>query len=317
VTQGADFPLTDVGGRVPGADQGSGRARPGGALRSLRPTSRHLGVAPFFGFVAIFLFWPTIIVIVGAFQSSSGQPTLHNITMVLGSSTYLQAFWGSIRLSAETALAGGVFGALLAWAVAEGAADGVFRRQVVAMSGVLAQFGGVMLAFAFLATFGYAGVVTLALQRVAGVDPISSGGWIYSFTGLAVVYTFFQIPLMVLIFLPAVDGLQVQWREASDNLGGGSWAYWRYVAGPILLPSFVGGLLLLFVSAFSAYATAAALISQGSPIVPLQIRTFLGSEVVLGQANVGKALALGMVVVVAVVMSLYAWLQRRGAKWRA
>jgi len=276
-----------------------------------------LGVVPFFGYIAIFLLWPTIIVIVGAFQSSSGQLTLHNITTVLGSSTYLQAFWGSIRLSAETALAGGVFGALLAWAVAEGAVDGVFRRQVVAMSGVLAQFGGVMLAFAFLATFGYAGVVTLALHRVTGVSVFTAGGWIYSFTGLAVVYTFFQIPLMVLIFLPAVDGLQVQLREASDSLGGGSWAYWRYVAGPILAPSFVGGLLLLFVSAFSAYATAAALISQGSPIVPLLIRTFLQSEVVLGQANVGKALAFGMVVVVAVVMSLYAWLQRRGAKWQA
>ena len=273
-------------------------------------------MVPFFGYIAIFLLWPTIIVVVGAFQSGSGQLTLDNVTTVL-TSTYLQAFWGSIRLSAETALAGGVLGALLAWAVAEGATDGVFRRQVVAMSGVLAQFGGVMLAFAFLATFGYAGVLTLGLERVAGVDPLSSGGWIYSFTGLAVVYTFFQIPLMVLIFLPAVDGLQVQWREASDNLGGGSWAYWRHIAGPILAPSFLGGLLLLFVSAFSAYATAAALISQGSPIVPLQIRTFLQSEVVLGQANVGKALALGMVVVVAVVMSLYAWLQRRGAKWRA
>jgi len=317
VTQGADLGLTDVGDWDLGVDQSPRRARPGGALKSLRPTSRHLGAVPFFGYIAIFLLWPTIIVIVGAFQNDSGQLTLANVTTVLGGSTYLQAFWASIRLSAETALAGGVLGALLAWAVAEGDADGVFRRQVVAMSGVLAQFGGVMLAFAFLATFGYAGVVTLALQRVAGVDPLASGGWIYSFTGLAVVYTFFQIPLMVLIFLPAVDGLQVQWREASDNLGGGSWAYWRYVAGPILLPSFVGGLLLLFVSAFSAYATAAALISQGSPIVPLQIRTFLQSEVVLGRANVGKALALGMVVVVAVVMTLYAWLQRRGAKWRA
>ncbi len=317
MTQGADLGLTDVGDWDLGVDQSPRRARPGGALKSLRPTSRHLGAVPFFGYIAIFLLWPTIIVIVGAFQNDSGQLTLANVTTVLGGSTYLQAFWASIRLSAETALAGGVLGALLAWAVAEGDADGVFRRQVVAMSGVLAQFGGVMLAFAFLATFGYAGVVTLALQRVAGVDPLASGGWIYSFAGLAVVYTFFQIPLMVLIFLPAVDGLQVQWREASDNLGGGSWAYWRYVAGPILLPSFVGGLLLLFVSAFSAYATAAALISQGSPIVPLQIRTFLQSEVVLGRANVGKALALGMVVVVAVVMTLYAWLQRRGAKWRA
>lgn len=317
MTQGAGLPPTDAGDRAPGDDQGSGRVASGGARRSLRPSSRHLGTVPFFGYIAIFLLWPTIIVIVGAFQSGDGELTLDNIRTVLTGSAYLQAFWGSIKLSAMTALAGGVFGALLAWAVAEGVPDGVFRRVVVAMSGVLAQFGGVMLAFAFLATFGYAGVVTLTLHSLLGLSVFTTGGWIYSFAGLAVVYTFFQIPLMVLIFLPAVDGLEVQWREASDNLGGGSWAYWRYVAGPILAPSFVGGLLLLFVSAFSAYATAAALISQGSPIVPLQIRTFMQSEVVLGQANMGKALAFGMVIVVAVVMSLYAWLQKRGAKWRA
>lgn len=317
MTQSSNVPLTDVGGHGLGAGGSSPPARPGGAAKSLRPTARQLGVVPFFVYIAIFLLWPTVLVIAGAFRSGDGQLTLDNIKTVLGTSAYLQGFWYSIKLSVVTALAGGVFGGMLAWAVAEGNPHGVFRRQAVAWSGVLAQFGGVMLAFAFLATFGYAGVITLALQRFAGVDPLTSGGWIYSFTGLAVVYTFFQIPLMVLIFLPAVDGLQVQWREASDNLGGGAWAYWRYVAGPILAPSFVAGLLLLFVSAFSAYATAAALISQGSPIVPLQIRTFLQSEVVLGQANVGKALALGMVVVVAVVMSLYALLQRKGAKWRA
>jgi putative spermidine/putrescine transport system permease protein len=133
--------------------------------------------------------------------------------------------------------------------------------------------------------------------------------------GLGVVYTFFQIPLMVLIFLPALDNLQPQWQEASANLGGGSWAYWRHVAGPILAPSFISALLLLFVSSFSAYATAAALLSQGDPIVPLQIRTFISSEVMVGQANMGKALALGMVVVVAVVMTIYALLQR-SSKWR-
>lgn len=88
------------------------------------------------------------------------------------------------------------------------------------------------------------------------------------------------------------------------------------MGGPIPAPSFLGATLLLFANAFSAYSTAAALVSQGNPIVPLQIRTALTGEVVLGQANIGKALALGMiVVVVAVVMSLYALLQRRSATW--
>jgi putative spermidine/putrescine transport system permease protein len=131
------------------------------------------------------------------------------------------------------------------------------------------------------------------------------------------VYLYFQIPLMLIVFLPAVEGLRPQWREATETLGGSTWVYWRRVAGPILLPSFVGAVLLLFTNAFSAYATAAALVSQGSPLLPLAIGNTLTSEVILGQENIGKAMALAMVVVVAVAMSLYAVLDRRASKWLA
>jgi putative spermidine/putrescine transport system permease protein len=120
---------------------------------------------------------------------------------------------------------------------------------------------------------------------------------------------------MLIVFLPAVEGLRPQWREATETLGGTTWTYWRRVAMPILFPSFVGATLLLFTNAFSAYATAAALVSQAQPLVPLQIAGTFTSETVLGQANVGKAMALAMVVVVAIVMAIYAWLDRRSSKW--
>ena len=275
----------------------------------------YLGLAPFLGYVTVFLLWPTYIVMTGAFTDDAGAPTLRNVTAVLGGGEYLDAFVRSILLSLATAVAGAVLGALLAWAVAEGRPDGLLSRAVIAMSGVLAQFGGVMLAFAFLATFGFNGVLTLLLKDALGVDLLGGGSWLYGLTGLAVVYTYFQIPLMVIVFLPALGGLRPQWQEASANLGGTGWDYWRHVGGPILAPSFAGATLLLFANAFSAYATAAALVSQGSPIAPLQIRGALTSEVVLGQANVGKALALGMIVVIAVVMTAYALLQRRTARW--
>jgi putative spermidine/putrescine transport system permease protein len=132
---------------------------------------------------------------------------------------------------------------------------------------------------------------------------------------LAVVYTYFQIPLMLIVFLPSLDGMRQEWYDASASLGGGSWSFWRHVGGPILAPSFMGAVLLLFTNAFSAYATAAALISQGSPIITLQIADQMTSEVVLGQENVGKALALAMIVVVSVVMLIYAWIQRRASRW--
>jgi putative spermidine/putrescine transport system permease protein len=304
--------MTDMLAPAPAQNRPAGPAARGAGRRRLAP---YLGVLPFLVFIAIFLVWPTYIVVSGAFQDDQGQPSGQNIAAVFGGGAYLDAFVQSILLSLVTALLGALLGALLAWAVASSRPDGLLHRVVVAASGVLAQFGGVMLAFAFLATFGFTGFVTLLLQAWLGLDPLASGNWIYGFSGLAVVYTYFQIPLMLIVFLPAVQGLKPQWREASDSLGGSSWAYWRHVAGPILGPSFAGSALLLFANAFSAYATAAALISQGSPLVPLQIRAALTSEVVLGQANVGKALALGMVVVVAVVMTLYALLQRRTSKW--
>jgi putative spermidine/putrescine transport system permease protein len=282
-----------------------------------RPFSRlvpYLVVAPFLAYVTIFLLYPTLIVVAGAFTDENNRPTVETLR-VMTESVYIQAFLRSIQLSAVTALAGAVLGSLLAWAVWSGPPEGPLRRSVTAAAGVLAQLGGVMLAFAFIATIGLSGLVTVFLRDHFGINLFSGGVWLFEMPGLILVYSYFQIPLMVLVFLPALDGLKPQWREAVESLGGSGWEYWRHVAGPVLFPPFLGATLLLFANAFSAYATAAALISQGSLIVPLKIRSFLTSEVVLGQQNLGKALGFGMIVVVAVVMTLYALLQRRAARW--
>jgi putative spermidine/putrescine transport system permease protein len=275
---------------------------------------RALGTVPFFAYVAIFLITPTLVVVIGAFAGDDGGVTTANVR-ALTEGYILDAFGRSILLSASTALVGAVLGALLAYALVTAKPGGLLRRAVTAACGVLAQFGGVTLAFAFIATIGLSGFVTVFLRDQAGVDIYSGGVWLFELPGLVLVYTYFQIPLMVIVFLPALDGIRPQWREAAESLGGTTWVYWTKVAGPLLLPSFLGSTLLLFANAFSAYATAAALVSQGSPIIPLQIRGALTSEVVLGQANLGKAMALGMIIVVAVVMALYALLQKRTARW--
>lgn len=265
-------------------------------------------------FVVLFLVVPTLVVVIGSVLTPQNTFSLDNLA-ALGDQTVITAFRRSIVLSASTALVGAVVGGLLTHAISTARRDGLLRRAVTAASGVLAQFGGVTLAFAFLATVGLQGVVTLFLKDTFGLDIFAGGVWLFELPGLVLVYSYFQIPLMVIVFLPALDGLRVQWREASDSLGGSTWQYWRHVGGPLLLPSFLGSTLLLFANAFSAYATAAALVSQGAPIVPLQIRTALTSEVLLGRADLGKALALGMVIVVAVVMTAYALLQRRTSRW--
>jgi putative spermidine/putrescine transport system permease protein len=272
-----------------------------------------VGIVPFLTYTTIFLMVPTLVVMVGAFLDGNGRPTLGNLS-ALTQPQITSAFIRSVLLSAVTAVLGAVFGALLAYAVSTAPQGGQLRRLVTSVCGVVAQFGGVTLAFAFVATVGFQGFLTLWLQKV-GIN-LAGSTWLFEpDKGLVLVYTYFQIPLMLIVFLPAVEGLRPQWREAAESLGAGTWSYWRHVAGPILAPSFLGAMLLLFANAFSAYATAAALISQGSPIIPLQIGGTLSSEVILGQENLGKAMALGMVAIVAVVMTGYAVLERRTTRW--
>lgn len=255
---------------------------------------------------------PTVTVIASA-VIDDGRFSLARVA-ALFSETALTALGRSVFLSASTALLGAVFGALLAWLIVSRPASSMIRRSVISLCSVLAQFGGVALAFAFLATIGLNGVLTLWVQEQFGWN-LAGSGWLYGLPGLVLVYTYFQIPLMVIVFLPALEGLREQWREAAVSLGASTWQYWREVAVPLLTPAFLGAALLLFANAFAAYATAAALVSQGSPIVPLLIRSALTSEVVLGQSGFAYALALEMIVVVALVMGAYSLLVRRTSRW--
>jgi putative spermidine/putrescine transport system permease protein len=207
-----------------------------------------------------------------------------------------------------------VLGALLAYLIVTARPTSVLRRVATSVCAVLAQFGGVTLAFAWLATIGFNGLVTNFLADHLGGSGFAPT-WLYELPGLILVYTYFQIPLMVIVFLPALEGLRPQWREAAVNLGATTFQYWTKVALPLLRPAFLGSALLLFANAFAAYATAAALVTQGAPITPLLIRSALTSEVVLGQEGLAYTLALEMVVIVAIVMTAYAVLLKRTARW--
>ena len=202
-------------------------ARPGRPGRRLQAPA-WVGTVPFFAYVAVFLLLPTGIVLYNAFKNPTGGFSLAGVK-ALGNPVIRGFFWGSIELCLVSSLAGAIFGAILAYAVASGDPDGIIRRLYLAVSGVLAQFGGVTLAFAFLVTIGPVGLLTHA-------------SWYLDFPwGIAVIYAYFQIPLMVLVFMPAIDGLKIQWREASENLGASAWQYWRHVGGPLLAPAFTRG----------------------------------------------------------------------------
>ena len=276
-----------------------------------------LGTLPFFLYVAVFLVLPIVVLAVEAFRST--DPVTFQESWSLGSieaatqGAYRRSYVGSLRLSAITAVLSALLGLALAFAILRAKRGRLLRRLVLTAAGVLANFGGIPLAFAFLATIGSAGVVTALLTDTLG---IGLGGFrLASVTGLALVYLYFLIPLMVLTIVPAVEALRPQWREAADNLGASGRQYWRYVGGPVLLPPVLGATMLLFASAFAAYATARALVGSSVPLVTLQIANALSGDVVVGSENVGKALALGMVLLVGLIMLFYAWVQRRTQRW--
>jgi putative spermidine/putrescine transport system permease protein len=274
-----------------------------------------IGLAPFTAYLVLFLFLPTVLAIGSGFFTKDGSFTFDNVA-ALGDPVILATFWNSTWVSLLTAVIGAIAGALVCYALLGAADTNPLRAVVDAAAGVLAQFGGVMLAFAWIATLGLQGVVTLLLKN-AGIDIFADGPWIYELPGLILPYIYFQIPLMVITFMPALSALKPQWAEANLTLGGTRASFWVRIGIPVLAPSFLASFLLLFANAFSSYATAAALASQGSPIVPLQIRTALTSETVLGRENLAGALALGMIVVVGIVMWLYSVIQRRAARWQS
>jgi putative spermidine/putrescine transport system permease protein len=250
---------------------------------------------------------------VSAFETEAGGFSFQNVENLF-KAQYLDAYKTSIQLSLATALGGGLLGVLMAYAALSRGAPRFLRPIITTFSGVAANFAGVPLAFAFIATLGTVGLVTRFLDDTFGLNLYERGFSLFTFTGLAVTYVYFQIPLMILLIAPAIDGLRSEWREAASNLGASSTQYWRRVGIPILTPSLLGALLVLFGNSFAAYATAYALTSGHINVVPLLIGELKAGNV-LSDPHQGDALAFGMLVVMAVTMTLYVVLERRAARW--
>jgi putative spermidine/putrescine transport system permease protein len=289
-------------------------AAPSEKVRPVRSWRAALGLLPFVGYLVLFLGGPLYFVISGALSDKDGNPTFANVIASVSEPQYRLAFLSSLLISAITALIGAVFGVFLAQAVLTSRPTSPLRRIVSTASGVLAYFGGLPLAFAFIGALGQTGLATLALKGI-GIDLYAAGFRIDSLTGLGLTYVYFQIPLMVILISPTLEGLLPQWREAAENLGASAWSYWRHIAFPVLAPALGGALLVLFGNAFAAYATALALTSGSIPLVTTSIASALSGNVLANQQNVGLALGLDMVVVIGIVMIGYLLLQRRASRW--
>ncbi|WP_375452517.1 ABC transporter permease [uncultured Devosia sp.] len=273
-----------------------------------------LGAVPYFAFTALFMILPIFYIFIGAFQTPEGSFTLQNI-LDLASPTLANSYWLSIRLSLASAAIGTVFGLALAYAVILGGMPTWMRHAFTTFSGVAANFAGVPLAFAFIATLGRLGLVTIILRDVFGINIYSGGFTLFSFWGLALTYLYFQLPLMLLVITPALEGLKTEWREAAEILGASRMQYWRMVGVPILAPSVLGCFLLLFANAFGTLATVIALTGSNFSVVPIVLFQQIRGNV-LYNPNLGYALAFGMVVIMAVSNILYLMLRARAERWQ-
>ncbi len=290
-----------------GASAGAGGI--GAAMSALVPW---IFVALFLLFVLAFLVAPTLVLVVQSFTGDHGF-TLSYMEGLLNYQ-YAVAFENSIILGFASALVGLIFGALLAYAILQPGAPEILRSITTSFSAVAANFAGVPLAFAFISTLGSLGYVTVLLKHL-GIDIYSMGFSLYSITGLTITFAYFQIPLMLIIITPALEALRSQWREASDGLGASSWQYWRLIGLPILFPSLLAAFLLLFGSAFSAFATPYALTDGNIALVTIDISNVLSGNV-MSDPQVGAALSTGMILVMAVVLIIYSLVARRAARWR-
>lgn len=272
-----------------------------------------LGVLPFFLFAALFLALPTLQIVVGAFRDEGGGFTLDNIAG-LNTPSIRNAYWVSVKVSFWSALLGCIIGFAMAAAIVLGGVAKGARSSLLTFSGVASNFAGVPLAFAFIATIGPAGLITMYLRTELGINLRAYGVNLFSTWGLIVTYLFFQIPLMILIITPALDGLKREWREAAQILGATGPQYWRIVAFPILWPSLLGTLALLFANAFGAVATAIALTGPSLNIAPILLYAQIRGDV-LGNPNLGYALALGMIVITGIANAVYITLRARSERW--
>ncbi len=297
--------MADVTAR---AGQGAPPARP---VRS-RARWSWLGLVPFFVFSTLFMFLPTAFLVVGSFLDNAGNTTLQNYAD-LSTGVIPDAFANSIEISLVTAIGGGIFGLLLAYSVILGGLPRFLRTALMTFSGVASNFAGVPLALAFIFTLGQLGFVTVLLRDL-GIDIYSTGFRLTTKVGLEVVYMYFQFPLMVLIIAPALEGLRREWREAAENMGASPRQYWRHVALPILMPSILGTMILLFGNSFGAQATAFQLTGGTLNIVTLVISSQIRGDV-LHNPGLGYALAMGMVAIMAMSIALYSVLQRRAERW--
>ena len=270
-----------------------------------------LGLLPFLLFCLAFEIVPILLLIRDSVFSKAGTLTMSNYKQVLAP-LYLKSFWNRIRLSGITALIGTVAGLFIGYSIYRWPSQRI-RNLLITLSDVTTNFAGAPLAFAFIIILGSNGLVTQFFLKSLGLK-IYPAFSIYSFSGLILAYVYFQLPLMVLLIIPAFGGIKKEWRESATNLGADTSAFWWHIGLPILAPSLIAGFVLLFANAFGAYATAYTLTGSRLSLVTLQIGFTITGEV-LHDPGIGQAMAILSLIIMGTSIGIYRLAIIRAERW--
>ena len=263
-----------------------------------------LCLVPFAIFFFVFQIAPLGWVLINSLQSEEFGWGLANFSKIFSSKFYLQAIQYSLEISFWSSVFGIVIAILGSYSLRR--VDSKLRNFVNAFANMTSNFSGVPLAFAFIILLGFNGSITIMLKQAGIIEDFN----LYSKTGLIILYTYFQIPLGVLLLYPAFDALREDWRESAALLGANSWQFWRHIGLPVLTPALLGTFVILLANALGAYATVYALTTGNFNVLPIRIAAMVSGDISL-DPNMARALAVVLVTLMTVVTVVHQLLLKR------
>ena len=254
---------------------------------------RHWALAAFFALFVLFLYGPTVTIVILSFQGPDGGLTfpMHGVSLHWFANLFQKQMVGDFAGSFQRSLALALIVMGLTVLVALGAGL-AFRRRF---------FGATALFYLTIASLIVPSIlISLGIGlmfNVAGLPP----AWWSSALGAHLTWT---LPFGVLIMFAVFNRFDHSLEEAARDLGASPWQGFRHVVLPLILPSLVGVALFGFSLSYDEFSRT--IMAAGSDnTLPLEIfamTTNVTTPVLYALGSLTTAFSLGIVVTVVLVV---------------
>ena len=164
---------------------------------------------PFAFMIIAFEILPLMSIVAGSFGDGHGGYSLIQYKNAITSKFYILSIANSFRVSIISAVVATIISVAASYAISMLAPK--IRDAVMMISNMISNFSGIPLAFAFIVLIGNNSVVTI-IMKMFGLN-LRDYFNLYSVSGLTLVYTYFLVPLGILLMYPAYDGIKKEWRK--------------------------------------------------------------------------------------------------------